>query len=88
MDSQKKLDAYFGNQKIWKNELLKLRAVLTSLDLSEDYKWNSPVYTYEGKNLIGIGSFKNYFALWFFQGVLLKDVKKVLVNAQEGKRKH
>jgi uncharacterized protein YdeI (YjbR/CyaY-like superfamily) len=37
-----------------------------------------------GKNVLGIGGFKNYFAIWFFNGVLLHDKKKALVNAQEG----
>jgi uncharacterized protein YdeI (YjbR/CyaY-like superfamily) len=38
-----------------------------------------------GKNLLGIGAFKNHFGLWFFQGSLLKQNTKLLVNAQEGK---
>ena len=46
-----------------------------------------PCYTYDGKNVVGIAGFKSYFGLWFFQGALLKDDKKVLMNAQEGRTK-
>ena len=45
------------------------------------------MYTYQGKNIVGIGSFKSYFGLWYYQGALLKDEKKILINAQEGKTK-
>jgi uncharacterized protein YdeI (YjbR/CyaY-like superfamily) len=50
-------------------------------------KWGGPCYTYTGKNVVGIGGFKSYFGLWFYQGALLKDDRSVLVNAQEGKTK-
>jgi len=50
-------------------------------------KWGAPTYTYDGKNLIAIGGFKHHFGLWFFQGALLADKKKLLVNAQQGKTK-
>ncbi|MEP5913912.1 MAG: YdeI/OmpD-associated family protein, partial [Flavobacteriaceae bacterium] len=53
----------------------------------EDYKWNIPVYTVGGKNVFGICRFKNHFGVWFYNGVFLKDPKKVLRNAQEGKTK-
>lgn len=46
-----------------------------------------PCYTYNGQNVVGIGGFKSYLGLWFFQGALLKDKKHVLINAQEGTTK-
>ena len=51
-------------------------------------KWGGEVYTFKDKNIVGIDGFKNYFTLWFFKGSQLKDAKKVLINAQEGKTKH
>ncbi|TVZ27436.1 uncharacterized protein YdeI (YjbR/CyaY-like superfamily) [Gillisia sp. Hel_I_86] len=69
----------------WKAQLLKLRQLLLSCNLSETIKWGAPVYTKDSKNLIGIGAFKNHFGLWFFQGALLQKNTKLLVNAQEGK---
>lgn len=68
----------------WAEELQLLELILAKTELVATTKWGGTVYTIEGKNVIGIGGFKNYFALWFFNGVFLKDEKKVLVNAQEG----
>ena len=52
--------------------------------LVEDIKWGAPCNTFNGKNVVGMASFKDYFGLWFHQGVLLTDGKGVLINAQEG----
>jgi len=53
-------------------------------ELEETIKWGSPVYCLNGKNIVGLGAFKSYVGLWLFQGALLKDKKKKLINAQEG----
>ena len=71
----------------WKNELEKLRSLLLSSELEEKIKWGFPVYTLNNKNVVGLGAFKSYAGLWFYQGVILKDKKKVLINAQEEKTK-
>ena len=55
--------------------------------MTETIKWGVPVFTFEGKNIVGIAGFKSYAGLWFFQGALLKDKKKKLINAQDGKTK-
>jgi uncharacterized protein YdeI (YjbR/CyaY-like superfamily) len=55
--------------------------------MTETVKWGVPVYTIEGKNIVGIAGFKAYVGLWFFQGAMLKDKKKKLINAQDGKTK-
>lgn len=68
-------------------ELYMLRDILLSTGLEETIKWGAPVYTYDGKNVVGITGFKAHFGLWFFQGALLSDPKKKLLNAQEGKTK-
>lgn len=68
----------------WNNELEVLKAIVVKTNLKEVIKWGGPVYTHNGKNVIGIGGFKSYFGIWFFNGVFLKDEKKLLVNAQEG----
>ncbi|MFV0565661.1 MAG: YdeI/OmpD-associated family protein [Flavobacteriaceae bacterium] len=64
-----------------------LRTLLNSTELEETLKWNSPVYAINNKNVLGLGAFKNHFCLWFFNGVFLKDEKKLLINAQEEKTK-
>ncbi len=71
----------------YKSELQVLRDIVLEAGLIETVKWGSPVYTFDGKNVVGLGSFKSYFGLWFFQGALLEDPGKKLINAQEGKTK-
>lgn len=84
MDKTKTPDAYFARERPWREELSALRKVLLSTGLTEDIKWGSPFYTLDGKHIVGLTAFKNYFCLWFPQGALLKDDRKVLMNAQEG----
>ncbi len=73
--------------KNWQDELNILAEIINKADLTKTIKWGAEVFTYNGKNVISYGGFKNYFALWFFNGVFLKDPYKVLENAQEGKTK-
>jgi uncharacterized protein YdeI (YjbR/CyaY-like superfamily) len=81
------VDSYISNQKYWNEELNVVREILCETGINETVKWGSPVYTHGGKNIVGLGAFKSYFGLWFFQGALLKDTGKKLINAQEGKTK-
>ncbi|OXA97364.1 hypothetical protein B0A75_16750 [Flavobacterium oncorhynchi] len=71
----------------WQEELLFLKSIIDKTELVETIKWGGPIYVYDKKNVIGIGGFKNYFAIWFLNGVFLKDEKKRLINAQEDKTK-
>lgn len=83
----KTIDEFIEKQERWKDEVVELRKIINETEMSEAFKWNFPVYTVNGKNVVGIGSFKDYFGIWFFQGVFLKDKAKNLVNAQKGKTK-
>lgn len=87
MDNTKSVEAFVRKNVVWRQELLLLRETLLSCDLEETVKWGSPVYTFKGKNIVGLGAFKSYTGLWFFQGGLLADKQGKLVNAQEGKTK-
>ncbi len=78
---------YIEKKEKWKTELELLRTTLLSTKMEETIKWGAPTYVYKGKNVVGLAAFKNYCGLWFFQGSLLKDSHKVLMNAQEGKTK-
>lgn len=71
----------YGSQ--WEEELLLLKTIIDKTELTETTKWGGPVYVYDKKNVVGLGGFKDYFAIWFFNGVFLKDEKKKLINAQE-----
>ena len=57
-----------------------MRRVLAGFALTEERKWGKPTYTLNGKNIVILQGFKEYFALGFFQGALLKDPKKLLVQ--------
>ena len=64
----------------WKAEIAEMRRVLAGFGMKEERKWGKPTYTVTGKNVVIMQGFKEYFALGFFQGALLKDPKKVLVQ--------
>jgi len=68
----------------WAEELGMLRAIIQRTELTAATKWGGEVFTLNNKNVLGIGGFKNFFTIWFFNGVFLKDELKVLVNANEG----
>ena len=87
MKQIKSFDQYLAKKMEWHDELIKLREIILQFDLEETIKWGSPVYTFQGKKVLGLGAFKSYVGIWFFQGVYLKDKKKLLVNAQENKTK-
>ena len=64
----------------WQAEIAEMRRVLAGFAMTEECKWGKPTYTVDGKNVVIMQGFKEYFALGFFQGALLKDPKKVLVQ--------
>jgi len=64
----------------WNAEIAAMRRVLAGLGMTEERKWGKPTYTMDGKNIVILQDFKEYFALGFFQGALLKDPKKLLVQ--------
>lgn len=81
------VEEYIESNAHWVVALTQLRDIIQETELVETLKWSAPVYTINGKNVVGIGAFKNHFGIWFFNGVFLKDEQHVLVNAQEGKTK-
>lgn len=85
MDSTQKVIAFINNHPRYKTALTKLRNILLKTEVEETIKWGMPVYTVDGKNVLGIGAFKNHFGIWFYQGALLQDKHGKLINAQEGK---
>ncbi len=87
MTEKKKLTTMQESDNPWHEELEKIAAILNKTSLEIAIKWNAEVYTLKGKNVVSYGGFKNYFTIWFYNGVFLSDPYKVLVNAQEGKTK-
>ena len=64
----------------WEAEIAEMRRVLAGFAMKEECKWGKPTYTVGGKNIVIMQGFKEYFGLGFFQGALLNDPKKVLVQ--------
>jgi uncharacterized protein YdeI (YjbR/CyaY-like superfamily) len=64
----------------WKAEIAAMRRVLAGFAMKEERKWGKPTYTMDGKNVVILQGFKEYFGLGFFQGALLNDPKRVLVQ--------
>ncbi len=82
---KKTVEAFIEKNDKWKVELTLLRKILLACELEEAIKWGVPTYMVSGKNVVGIAAFKDYVALWFHNGVFLKDNERVLINAQEDK---
>jgi len=64
----------------WEAEIAETRRVLAGFAMKEECKWGKPTYTVDGRNIVIMQGFKEYFGLGFFQGALLKDSSKVLVQ--------
>ncbi len=84
MESSKPKKHIWHKNNNWTEELNLLKEIIAQTELVETTKWGGPVYVLDGKNVLGIGGFKSYFGIWFFNGVFLEDKKNVLINAQEG----
>lgn len=81
------VEEYIETNSHWQDALELLRSIVLKTELNEAIKWSAPVYDLNGKNVLGLGAFKNHFCIWFFNGVFLKDEHHLLVNAQENKTK-
>lgn len=71
----------------WMEELALISDIFDKLPFQKTVKWGADVFIYEGKNVASYGGFKNFFTIWFYNGVFLSDPYKVLINASEGKTK-
>ena len=78
-----KVDGFLRAATKWRDEFEKLRKVYLGCELTEELKWGKRCYTYQGNNIVLIHGFKEYFALLFFKGALLKDAKAILVQQTE-----
>ena len=75
-----KVDFYFDKAKNWQEEIKKLRTIILDSGLTEELKWGVPCYTLDESNIVLIHGFKDYCAVLFFKGALLKDADGVLVQ--------
>ena len=73
-----KVDTFLLNVKKWREELTVLRSIVMDSGLGEELKWGAPCYVHEQANVMIIQGFKDYFALMFFKGALMKDPQNLL----------
>jgi len=78
-----KVDFFFSKAKKWQEEYEQLRTLTLDYGLTEELKWGCPCYTFQKTNIVLIHGFKEYCALLFMKGALLKDVKGILVQQTE-----
>jgi uncharacterized protein YdeI (YjbR/CyaY-like superfamily) len=75
-----KVDWFFNKAAKWQAEFEKLRMICLGSGLTEELKWGCPCYTFEDRNIVLIHGFKEYCALLFFKGALLKDSQGILIQ--------
>jgi uncharacterized protein YdeI (YjbR/CyaY-like superfamily) len=89
-DRNPKVDFYFNKAKQWQAELEKLRMIILDCQLTEELKWGVPCYTFQKSNIVLLHVFKEYCAILFIKGALLKDTNSILIeqtkNVQAGRQ--
>ena len=75
-----KVDFYFDKATTWQKEIEKLRTIILGCGLTEELKWGTPCYTFQNSNIVLIHTFKEYCALLFFKGALLRDTNDILIQ--------
>lgn len=84
-----KVDVFQARMTQWRDEFVRLRAIVLDCPVTEELKWGQPCYTSENRNIVLFGGFKDYCALLFVKGALMKDPEGILVqqtaNVQSGR---
>ena len=83
MNTNPKVDWFFTKATEWQEEFEKLRMICLDCALTEELKWGCPCYTFEKRNIVLMHGFKEYCALLFFKGSLLKDPEDILIQQTE-----
>ena len=60
------VEEYIEVNSHFSEELTLLRNIINATELTETLKWSAPVYSLDGKNVVGLGAFKKHFGIWFF----------------------
>lgn len=82
-ETNPKVDFFFEKAKKWKKEFEKLRTIALACGITEELKWGVPCYTFQKTNVVLIHGFKEYCALLFHKGALLKDSENILIQQTE-----
>jgi uncharacterized protein YdeI (YjbR/CyaY-like superfamily) len=78
-----KVDFFFTEAEKWQAEFKKLRTIILDCGLTEELKWGKPCYSFQNSNIVLIHGFKEYCALLFMKGALLKDAHGILIQQTE-----
>lgn len=78
-----KVNWFFDKDTPWRESYERLRLIVLACGLTEELKWGCPCYTIHRKNVVLIHGFKDYCALLFHKGALLKDKERILVRQTE-----
>ena len=78
-----KVDFFFNKASKWQAEYEQLRTIVLDCGLTEELKWGCPCYTFQKSNIVLIHGFKDYCALLFMKGALMKDAKGILIQQTE-----
>jgi uncharacterized protein YdeI (YjbR/CyaY-like superfamily) len=78
-----KVDFYFNKAEKWQEELEKLRTIILDCPLTEELKWGVPCYTFQKSNIVLVHVFKEYCAILFVKGALLRDAEGILIQQTE-----
>ena len=78
-----KVDEYLKRAGKWQAESEKLRMIILDCNLTEELKWGVPCYTFQDSNIVLIHGFKEYCAILFVKGALLKDAHGILIQQTE-----
>ena len=81
--SNPKVDSFFSKAEKWQKEFRKLREIILDHELTEELKWGKPFYRFQKNNIVLMHGFKEYCALLFFKGALLKDPRGILIQQTE-----
>ncbi|WP_366917911.1 DUF1801 domain-containing protein [uncultured Gimesia sp.] len=77
------VDGYISKSPKWQAELTQLRRIILDCQLTEAWKWRAPCYTFQNSNIVLMSVLKEYCALSFFKGALLKDTREILKKPGE-----
>ncbi len=82
-NSSPDIEHYFARASAWREFKSKLREIILSCNLTEEYKWYKPCYSFDGQKILLIHGFKEFYAILFFKGALMADPEKILVSQTE-----
>ena len=78
-----KVDVFLSKAEKWQAEFEKLRMIILDCQLTEEFKWGNPCYTFQNSNIVLIHGFKEYCAILFMKGALLQDTNGILIQQTE-----